>query len=104
MVDGRATHLVPTTDGSIAAYQSANPNDVPGLLLSVDPATGAVTPLLPIGAEAHEDEELLDHVRSGLFGADNQQAVWTGERFVIFRTLFYDSNSGKAEMVAFGRP
>ncbi|OLT00923.1 hypothetical protein BJF90_06245 [Pseudonocardia sp. CNS-004] len=104
VVDGRATHLVPTTDGSIAAYQSANPNDVPGLLLSVDPATGAVAPLLPIGAESHEDEELTDHVRSGIFGADNQQAVWTGGRLVIFRTLYYDSNSGKAEMVAFGRP
>jgi hypothetical protein len=103
-VDGRAMHLVPTTDGSVVAYQSANPNDVRGLLLSVEAATGAVSPLLPLGAESHEDDELRDHVGSGLFGADNQQAAWTGGHFVIFRTLYYTSNTGEAEMVAFGPP
>jgi outer membrane protein assembly factor BamB len=102
MVDGRAIHLVPATDGSVVAYQSANPNDVPGLLLSVDAATGTLSPLLPIGAESHEDDELRDHVGSGLFGGDNQQAAWTGAHFVIFRTLYYTSNTGQAETVAFG--
>jgi outer membrane protein assembly factor BamB len=104
MVDGRALHLVPTTDGSVVAYQSANANDVHGLLLSVDAATGAPKPLLPIGTDAHEDEELSDHVRSGLFGGDNQQALWANGRFIIFRTLYYTSNTGQAEMVAFGLP
>ncbi|OZM82750.1 PQQ-binding-like beta-propeller repeat protein [Pseudonocardia sp. MH-G8] len=103
MVDGRAMHLVPTTDGSVVTYQSANANDVPGLLLSVDPATGAVSPLLPIAEEAHEDGELRQHLRSGRFGDDNQQAVWTGERFVMFRMVHRDENVGEVDVVAFGR-
>ncbi|WP_232667114.1 outer membrane protein assembly factor BamB family protein [Pseudonocardia sp. TRM90224] len=104
MVDGRAMHLVPTTDGSIVTYQSANANDVPGLLLSIDAATGATTPLLPIAVKSHEDEKLQELLRSGRFGVDNQQATWTGERFVIFRMLQRAQNRDEAETVAFGRP
>jgi outer membrane protein assembly factor BamB len=103
MVDGRAMHLVPATDGSIVAYQSANANDVPGLLLSVDAATGTVSPLLPIAAESHEDDELLWHLRSGIFGGENQQAVWADGRFVIFRMVHRTENIGEVETVAFGR-
>jgi hypothetical protein len=103
MVDGRAMHLVPTTDGSLVAYQSANANDVPGLLLSVDDATGAVSPLLAIAAESHEDEDLLSHLRSGSFGGDNQQAVWADGRLVIFRMVLRAENIGEVETVAFGR-
>jgi outer membrane protein assembly factor BamB len=102
MVHGRAMHLVPTTDGSVVTYQSANANDVPGLLLSVDEATGAVSPLLPLPEEAHEDDELRTHLGSGSFGNDNQQAVWTGERFVVFRMVHRDENVGEVETVAFG--
>jgi len=103
MVDGRAMHLVPATDGSVVAYQSANANDVPGLLLTVDAATGAVSPLLPVAAEAHEDDELRQHLGSGIFGADNQQAVWADGRFVIFRMVHRAQNIGEVETVAFGR-
>lgn len=103
MVDGRAMHLVPATDGSIVAYQSANANDVPGLLLSVDTATGAVSPLLPVAEEAHDDDELRQHLGSGMFGGDNQQAVWGDGRFVIFRMVHRSQNIGEVETVAFGR-
>jgi outer membrane protein assembly factor BamB len=103
IVDGRAMHLVPATDGSIVAYQSANANDVPGMLLSVDATIGAVSPLLPIAAESHEDDELLWHLRSGIFGGDNQQAVWADGRFVIFRMFHRTENIGEVETVAFGR-
>jgi hypothetical protein len=103
LVDGRAMHLVPATDGSVVAYQSANANDVPGLLLSVDAATGAVSPLLPIAAEAHEDEELRRHLGSGMFGGDNQQAVWANGRFVVFRMVHRAEHLGEVETVAFGR-
>ncbi len=103
LVDGRAMHLVPATDGSIVAYQSANANDVPGLLLTVDAATGAVSPLLPITAESHEDDELRQHLGSGIFGGDNQQAVWAAGRFVIFRMIHRAENVGEVETVAFGR-
>jgi outer membrane protein assembly factor BamB len=103
MVDGRAMHLVPATDGSVVAYQSANANDVPGLLLSVDAATGAVSPLLPVAEEAHDDDELRRHLGSGMFGGDNQQAVWADGRFVIFRMVHRAQNIGEVETVAFGR-
>ncbi len=103
LVDGRAMHLVPATDGSVVAYQSANANDVPGMLLSVDATTGAVSPLLPIAAEAHEDDELRWHLGSGMFGGDNQQAVWADGRFVVFRMVHRAENIGEVEAVAFGR-
>jgi hypothetical protein len=34
-----------------------------------------VSPLLPIAAESHEDDDLPWHLRSGMFGGENQQAV-----------------------------
>jgi outer membrane protein assembly factor BamB len=102
VVEGRALSLVATTDGSVAAYQSANANDIPGLLLAVDPATGALSPLLPIAEEAQADEELVEHVRSRRFGGDNQQAVWTGQQLVIFLMTHRAETVGKLDMVAFG--
>lgn len=102
MVEGRALSLVATTDGRLAAYQSANANDVPGLLLAVDAATGALSPLLPIGEQAHADEDLVEHLRSRRFGGDNQQAVWTGEQFVLFTMVHRAETTGKLDMVAFG--
>jgi hypothetical protein len=91
---------VATTDGSVAAYQSANVNDIPGLLLAVDPAAGTLSPLLPIGEDA--DEELAEHVRSRRFGGDNHQAVWTGEQFVLFLMAHRTETVGELDMVAFG--
>jgi hypothetical protein len=102
IVEGRALSLVATTDGSVAAYQSANNNDVPGLLMAVDAATGALSPLLPIGEEAHADEGLVEHLRSRRFGGDHQQAVWTGEQFVLFTMVHRAETIGRLDMVAFG--
>jgi outer membrane protein assembly factor BamB len=102
LVEGRALSLVATTDGSVAAYQSANANDIPGLLLAVDPATGALSPLLPIAEEAQDDEELVEHVRSRRFGGDHQQAVWTGQQLVVFAMIHRAETVGRLDMVAFG--
>jgi hypothetical protein len=96
-------HLVPAIDGSVVAYQSANANDVPGMLLLVDATTGAVSPLLPIAAEEHENDALRWHLRSGMFGGDNQQAVWTNGRFVIFRMVHRAEDDGEVDAVTFGR-
>lgn len=101
-VEGRALSLVATTDGSVAAYQSANNNDVPGLLLTVDAATGALSPLLPIGEESHTDDALVEHLRSRRFGGDHQQAVWTGRQFVLFLMVQRAETIGALDMVAFG--
>ncbi len=102
MVEGRALSLVATTDGSLAAYQSANNNEVPALLLAVDAATGALSPLLPIGEESHADEDLVEHLRSRRFGGDHQQAVWTGGHLVLFTMVHRAETVGKLDMVAFG--
>ncbi|MDQ3789472.1 MAG: PQQ-like beta-propeller repeat protein, partial [Actinomycetota bacterium] len=104
IVAGRTLSLVPTDDGGVAAYQPENPNGVKAILFSVDPATGELAPLLPIGPEAHENDQLNIHLRSAAFRGDNQLAFWRDGVLVIFRAVHRDSTTGEADTVAFALP
>jgi outer membrane protein assembly factor BamB len=104
LVGGRSLALVPTADGSVAAYQSETPNGSKGILFSVDPAAGKLAPLLPIGPKAHEDDKLNDHLRSSAFRGDNQLAIWRDDLLIIFKAVHRDSTTGEADTVAFALP
>ncbi|CAM3361292.1 PQQ-binding-like beta-propeller repeat protein [Kibdelosporangium persicum] len=104
MVAGRALSLVPVTDGGVVAYQPANPNGSKGLVLSVDPGTGKLAPLMAIGPKAHADDKLNKHVRTFGFGADNHQAVWRDGLFVMFKTTHRAASQGDPDTVAFALP
>lgn len=104
LVGGRSLALVPTADGSVAAYQPRNPNGTKGILFSVDPGTGKLAPLLPIDQKAHENDELIDHLRSTAFRGDNQLAIWRDGLLIIFRAVHRDSTTGEADTVAFALP
>jgi outer membrane protein assembly factor BamB len=104
MVAGRALSLVPAADGSVAAYQPENPNGSKGILFSVDPGTGKLAPLLPIGPKAHENDKLNDHVRSFTFRGDNQLAIWRDGLFIIFKGVHREATTGEADTVAFALP
>jgi outer membrane protein assembly factor BamB len=104
VVDGRALSIVPTEDERLVAFQPANPNGTKGIVFSVDPATGKLAPLLPIGPDAHADEALFNHVRAFRFGVDSHQAVLREGLFIIFRTTFRPANQGDVETVAFALP
>ncbi|HEX2132544.1 MAG TPA: PQQ-binding-like beta-propeller repeat protein [Actinophytocola sp.] len=104
MVDGRALHLVPTDDGSVVAFQSANANGARAMLFSVDASDGALTPLLPIGPAAHEDDDLRELLRTGRFGGENEQAVWRDGLFIMFGMIHRTATTGDVETVAFTLP
>ncbi|MFD1149022.1 hypothetical protein [Saccharothrix hoggarensis] len=101
MVEGRVLSLVPTADGSVAAHQPENANGAKAILFSVDPGTGELAPLLPIGPKAHDDDGLTQHVRAFGFGGDNHQAVWRDGLFIVFTTTHRAASRGKVDMVAF---
>ncbi|MCT2586758.1 PQQ-like beta-propeller repeat protein [Actinophytocola gossypii] len=101
MVDGRALSLVPTADDSVAAYQPMNPNGSKGIVFSVDPATGDLTPLVPIGQQAHEDDDLFQAVRAFSFGGDNHRAVLRDGLFIVFSATHRTATMGDVDIVAF---
>ncbi|UVS80464.1 PQQ-like beta-propeller repeat protein [Actinokineospora sp. UTMC 2448] len=101
---GRTLSLVATADGSVAAYRPEDPNGGMGILYSVDPDTGALAPLMPIGPKAHEDDRLNTHVRSFAFRGDNQLAFLRDGLFVVFTGVHRASSVGDVDTVAFALP
>lgn len=101
MVHGRALSLVDDAGGQLAAYQPENPNGTKGILFAVDPATGKLKPLLPIGPKAHDTDGLNKHVRTFSLGGDNHDAIWRDGLFIMFKTVHRVSTEGEADTVAF---
>lgn len=101
---GRALSLVPSDSTKMIAYQPANPNGSKGIVFSVDPATGKLAPLMPIGPKAHGDADLKTQIRAFRFGGDNHQAVWQDGLFLIFSTTHRTASRGDVETVAFALP
>jgi hypothetical protein len=104
IVAGRTLSLVPTDDGSVAAYQPKDFNGTKAILFSVDQENGELAPLLPIGPKADGNEKLHTHLRSAAFRGDNQLAFWRAGVFVIFRAVHRDSDIGEPDTVAFALP
>ncbi|MFC4852646.1 hypothetical protein [Actinophytocola glycyrrhizae] len=102
-VAGRALSLVPAA-GEVVAYQPANPNGTNAILFSVDPATGKLAPLLPIGPDAHADERLGRSLHAFNFGGDNHKALWRDGLFVVFGAAHRPGTAGRVETVAFALP
>lgn len=103
-VHGRLLGLVPTATTDVVAYQPANPNGTKGIVFAVDPATGKLAPLLPIGQKAHENDDLTDHIREYHFGGDNHQAVWRDGLFIVFSNAHRTATKGNLDTVAFALP
>jgi outer membrane protein assembly factor BamB len=103
-VDGRILGLVPTAADTIVAYQPANPNGTKGLVVTVDPATGKVAPLMAIGPNAHDDRKLIDHLIEYHFGGDSNQAVWRDGLFIVFSNTHRTATQGEPDTVAFALP
>lgn len=105
LVPGRLLSLVPADpDQGVVAYQPANLNGTKGIVFSVDPGTGKLTPLMPIGPKAHENVALKDHVMAFNFSGDNQQAVWRDGLFIIFSNTHRTATQGEPDTVAFTLP
>jgi hypothetical protein len=104
IVAGRVLSLVPTAGAELVAFQAANLNGGKAIVHSVDPATGKLAPLMPIGPKAHEDDKLISFVTAFGFGAQNSRAVWRDGVLVIFSSIHRGADSGKAETVAFALP
>jgi hypothetical protein len=102
MVAGRLLSLVPTADeDGVVAFQPKNPNDAKAIAFSVDPATGDLTPVMPIGPKAHGDDRLFDHLIAPGFDGTENGAVWHDGMFVIFTTTHRPAAKGEPDTVAF---
>jgi outer membrane protein assembly factor BamB len=76
IVTDRLLGLVPGTAGDdLVAYQPSTLNGTKAIVHSVDPGTGKLSPLMPIGPKAHENEQIRSHVMAPRFGGDNHQAM-----------------------------
>ena len=105
LVPGRLLSLVPAApDQGVVAYQPANLNGTKGIVFSVDPGTGKLAPLMPIGPKAHENEALSDYVMAFNFSGDNHQAVWRDGLFIIFSNTHRTATQGEPDTVAFTLP
>jgi outer membrane protein assembly factor BamB len=102
MVAGRLLTLVPTADeDGVVAFQPKNPNDAMAIAFSVDPATGDLTPVLPIGPTAHGNDRLIGHLIAAGFDGTENGAVWHDGVFVIFKTTHRPATKGDPDTVAF---
>jgi outer membrane protein assembly factor BamB len=98
---GQVLSVVPTPDAELVAFQAANLNGGKAILHSVDPGTGKLEPLVPIGPKAHENDKLSMYVTAYGFGGDNSRAVWRDGVFVLFASVLRDEDEGEPETVAF---
>jgi outer membrane protein assembly factor BamB len=99
---GRLLSMVRADEKSgLVAYRPENPNGAKGMLFTVDPGSGKLTPLLPLGPKAHENVAVRDHRREANFGGDNHRGIYRDGLFVIFSVTHREESKDSVDAVAF---
>jgi outer membrane protein assembly factor BamB len=101
IVAGRVLSLVPTPDAELVTFQAANLSGGRAIVHSVDPGTGKLKPLMPIGPKAHENDQLIKYVTAAGFGGQNSRAVWRDGVLILFSSFVRNEDEGEPETVAF---
>ncbi|GAB3444072.1 hypothetical protein GCM10027436_31930 [Actinophytocola sediminis] len=101
LVAGRALALMVSEPDTLVALQPETPNDAKAMVVKIDPGTGEVTPLMPLGPKTHDDDSLNEHIRSLSFNVDRYRAEYLDGMYLVFSITHRTDSQGDVDIAAF---